>query len=105
MSTILTIPTLISQHDHGVFVAKAMLFSDDEAQGATAREAFQRLERHFKKQAARGNVWAFTRIKEMRYQEHAVVVRIAERDKKRIINFGPKIKLKVRCVFSLDEED
>lgn len=105
MATSLIIPVLISQYEPSVFVAKATLLSEEQTHGHTARDAFVRLERYLEKQASLGEIWAFTRLISSKYQEHSVVVRVAQREKQRVINFGPKLKIKVRCIFATDEDN
>jgi hypothetical protein len=105
MPTPVTIPVLVSQYDASLFVAKATLLSEEQAHGTTAREAYARLQRHLEKQAIQGQIWAFTHLTSCKYQEHSVVVRVAQREKQRVINFGPKIKIRVRCVFASDDDD
>ncbi len=104
MPSLANVPVLVSRYRDGLFVATSLLVSDLEAFGVSPREAFDRLERHLEKLANQGRFWSPIRIVDATYQEYSVLVRVAERDKQRIVNFGPKIKIKVRCVFATGEQ-
>ncbi len=103
MPTFANIPILISQYADALFVAKGVLVNDDELPGTSAREAFRRIERHLKKQAARGRFWSPLAIDDATYLEHTVGVRVAERGDDKMIQFGAKIKLRVRCVLAVGD--
>ncbi len=99
-----SVPILVSRYGEASYVAQVLLVSDYETCGDSQRVALERLERFLVKRAKRGLFWAYANIVDASLQEYTVTARTAERDKNKVVNFGPKIKVKVRCVFAKGDQ-